>query len=222
MEQSSSMMPMTQPSIEFYTKRILSIYDIGVLGFSNTFVWHCPTRVILQLYRAHISSPHLDIGVGTGYFLDHCTFLDSRPSLTLLDLNPNSLAAASRRLRRYQPTTVFADVVTAERPSTAPFGSIGINYVLHCLPGSMDEKSEAFGRVATWLAPGGTIFGSTILGTGVNHGALAHRFLDYYNRHGVFGNRQDSLEALTAMLRRHCRTAAVRVVGSVALFVGRR
>lgn len=53
-----------------YSKPFLSVYDLYVLGFSNTFVWHCPARLILDFYNEHISRKHLDVGVGTGYFLD--------------------------------------------------------------------------------------------------------------------------------------------------------
>jgi len=46
---------------------LLSGYDLWVLGFSNTFVWRCPTRLLLEFYNEHISGNHLDVGVGTGY-----------------------------------------------------------------------------------------------------------------------------------------------------------
>lgn len=50
-----------------YSKPLLSGYDLWVLGFSNTFVWRCPTRLLLEFYNEHISGNHLDVGVGTGY-----------------------------------------------------------------------------------------------------------------------------------------------------------
>ena len=193
-----------------------------MLGFSNTFVWKCPTRTILRFYDRHVSARHLDVGIGTGYFPDHCIFPSPAPALTLLDLNPNSLEVAARRLRRYRPTTILDDVAAAVRPATAPFDSIGISYFLHCLPGTMADKGSVFAHLVEWLTPGGVIFGTTILGTGVRHGALARRFLRFYNRRGVFSNREDSLEDLVGVLRMHCRTGAVRTVGSVAFFEGHR
>ncbi len=53
-----------------YTPLSLALYDLVVLGFSNFFVWRCSSRLILDFYNQHISDKHLDIGVGTGYFLD--------------------------------------------------------------------------------------------------------------------------------------------------------
>jgi ubiquinone/menaquinone biosynthesis C-methylase UbiE len=208
-------------SAAIYSKRVLSLYDLSVLGFSNTFAWRCPTRLILRLYDRHVSAKHLEVGVGTGYFLDHCTFPVADPALTLLDVNPNSLAMAAHRLRRYRPATMLADVVSAKQPPTAPFDSIGMNYLLHCLPGTMADKSAVFANLARWLAPGAVLFGTTILGQGVPHNLLARRLLQAYNRRGIFGNSTDSIEGLSDLLRAHCCTASVRVVGSVAFFVGR-
>jgi len=59
---------------DVYSKSVLSIYNLYVLGFSNTFAWRCPSRLILDFYNEHISDNHLDVGVGTGYFLDRCQF----------------------------------------------------------------------------------------------------------------------------------------------------
>src|SRR5579859_657862 len=86
-----------------YSRTILSVYDIGVLGFSNTFVWKCPTSQILSFYDDHVSANHLDVGVGTGYFLDKCEFPLESPRITLFDLNRNSLRATAKRIGRYKP-----------------------------------------------------------------------------------------------------------------------
>jgi ubiquinone/menaquinone biosynthesis C-methylase UbiE len=212
---------MASRSVPFYSKPILALYDVAVLGFSNSVVWKCPTRLILAHYNAHVSGRHLDVGVGTGYFLDHCTFPVQDPVLTLMDLNPNSLAFAARRLRRYHPETLVADVLTSVQPQRAPFDSIGINYLLHCLPGPMCRKGVAIGHLAPLLKPGGVLFGTTILGQGGAHGSLARLLLAAYNRAGVFGNRHDSVEALVDMLSAHFRPPQMHVVGSVAFFLGR-
>lgn len=131
------------PSAAIYSKPVLAVYDVAVLGISNAWVWRCPTRTILQYYNTHVSARHLDIGVGTGSFLDRCLFPVRDPDLTLMDLNSNSLAVAARRLRRYHPATMLADVTTPSQPPTAPFDPIGINYLLHCLAGPMRRKGAA-------------------------------------------------------------------------------
>lgn len=52
-----------------YTRTSLAVYDLFVLGFSNSFAWKCPSRVILEFNNRHVSDRHLDVGIGTGYFL---------------------------------------------------------------------------------------------------------------------------------------------------------
>jgi len=55
-----------------YSKRVLGNYDLVVLGLSNRFLWRCPTERLLEHYNRHVTENHLDVGVGTGYFLDNC------------------------------------------------------------------------------------------------------------------------------------------------------
>ena len=94
-----------------YSRAVLAVYDVGVLWFSNRFVWRCPSRHMRALYDRHAGARHLDVGVGTGYFLDHCRFPSPDPQITLLDLNENSLAAAAKRIRRYSPQAVRGNVL---------------------------------------------------------------------------------------------------------------
>src|SRR6266566_788988 len=91
----------THPSVAVYTSARLALYDVVILGFSCRFVWRCPKRRFLELYDGHVGARHLDVGVGTGYFLDRCRFPSASPTLALLDLNQHCLATTARRLRRY-------------------------------------------------------------------------------------------------------------------------
>ena len=95
-------MTVTEEQVEagqaVYSKSMLVIYDWLVLQFSNRLIWKCPSKQILALYDRHVTANHLDVGVGTGYFLDHCRFLNVRTRLGLMDLNPNCLDAAARRV----------------------------------------------------------------------------------------------------------------------------
>ncbi|MEW6038068.1 MAG: class I SAM-dependent methyltransferase [Pseudomonadota bacterium] len=219
----NSLPPALPPSAALYGRTILSVYDAYVLGFSNAFVWRCPTRRILDLYDRWVSPRHLEVGVGTGYFLDHCRFPVARPSLVLLDVNPNSLEASVRRLRRYRPQTCLADVTQPLPLPESGFSSIGVNYLLHCLPGSLAEKGpRVFGHLLPLLArESGVIFGSTILGRGVRHNLLGRRLMALYNGRGVFGNRGDSEDDLRQVLAAHFPSYTLEVQGCVAMFAGR-
>jgi len=61
--------------------------------------------------QPHISDKHLDIGVGTGYFLDRCRFPSTAPKIALFDLNPHSLAKSAKRLRRYNPSCYMGNAL---------------------------------------------------------------------------------------------------------------
>jgi hypothetical protein len=205
-----------------YTPGMLNFYDLRVLWVSNRLIWKCPTPRLLAHYDRHVTANHLDVGVGSGYYLDKCRFPAARPRLALMDLNPNSLAFAARRIARYRPETHIRNVLERISFDGAPFDSVAVNYLLHCLPGDMAAKAIVFDHLAPLMAPGAVIFGSTLLQGGVERSAAARWLMDYYNSDGVFSNTRDDLAALRRELERRFAEVSVEVVGCAALFSGRR
>ena len=205
-----------------YTPLTLALYDLAVLQFSNSFVWQCPSRVLLDFYNQHISDKHLDIGVGTGYFLDKCRFPSTAPKIALFDLNPHSLAKTARRLRRYNPSCHLGNALQSIDIGMSGFDSISLNYLLHCLPGSLASKSVVFENVKPLLSEGGVIFGSTILGEGLRHNPLARQLLRIYNAEGIFSNLSDRQSDLEAGLKPHFAEYTIHIAGCVALFSARK
>jgi hypothetical protein len=201
-----------------YTPLILRVYDAWVLGFSNSLLWRCPTRRLLEQYARYLRPQHLEAGVGTGYFLDRSRFA-SAPHITLLDLNENTLAFSSRRLRRLSPRTLRGNLLEPIAFSER-YDSAALNYVLHCLPGDLDAKSVVFEHLKAGMRPGGVIFGSTLLSRGVPMSGAARRLMALYNRKGIFSNEGDSVQGLEAALRRHFDRFTLDVVGCAALFAG--
>jgi len=205
-----------------YTKPLLSIYDLYVLGFSNTFVWKCPSHLILDFYNEHVSERHLDVGVGTGYFLDKCKFPTDNPTIDLADLNRNSLNTTAKRLQRYNPTIHIFNVLEPLRIEPANFHSIALNYLLHCLPGNMLSKEVVFRNLKPLLEQNnGVLFGTTILGREIEQNFLAKTLMRIYNSKGIFGNVDDNAADLENILKANFRDYTIRVVGCVAFFVGR-
>lgn len=202
-------------------KPVISIYDLSVLWFSNTFVWKCPTTRILAFYNEHISANHLDVGVGTGYFLDKCQFPTLSPRVMLLDINAINLQRAAQRIKRYQPVMHQANVLDPIDLGDRSFDSIGINYVLHCLPGDFTSKAVVFRSLKRYLNQGGTIFGTTILGRAISQGILARSFSKTYNQKGIFGNAEDTLSDLERVLQAEFQEYTLDTVGCVAFFTGK-
>ena len=203
-----------------YTRRMLRLYDLLVLGISNRFIWKCPTPRLLQLYNDNVSNNHLDIGVGTGYYLDRCRFPSDRPAITLLDMNSNCLQATAARIARYSPTCHTANIFEPLELDGAKFDSIGLNYVLHCLPGTMRDKLIAVKHLAELLTPGGVLFGSTLLCGGVSRSWPARRLMDFYNRKQIFSNAHDDLATLEQGLAEIFDSYEIEVVGCAALLRG--
>ncbi len=202
-----------------YTPFVLAGYDLLVLGFSSRFVWRCRSTRVLERYDRCARARHLDVGVGTGWFLDHCRWPVERPEITLLDLNENSLRMAGRRIRRFRPKTVRANVLEPVELRGSRFDSIGANYLLHCLPGELEWKAGTVARnLKPYLEPGGVFFGSTILGTGVRHNRLGRALMSVYNRKGIFSNLDDDRAGLEQGLAAELPKVDVEVVGTVALF----
>jgi ubiquinone/menaquinone biosynthesis C-methylase UbiE len=205
-----------------YTPVVLAVYDWFVLGFSSRFAWRCSRTEMLAFYDRHVGPRHLDIGVGTGFFLDKCEWPVARPELTLLDMNPHSLRAAARRTERFRPRLVQANVLEPLDLGEAQFDSIGMNFLLHCLPGPVEQKATTAARnLKRHLQPNGILFGSTILGRGVRHSVLGRSLLHLYNKKGIFSNRDDDLEGLEGALAGVFSDVAVDLKGTVALFSAR-
>jgi hypothetical protein len=217
-----------KPGQALYTRPFLAVYDRLVLGAYCRFFWRCPAQHLLELYNQHVSANHLDIGVGTGYFLDRCTFpvrrepcRTVRPRLALLDLNRNSLHKSARRLRRYEPEVYHWNVLELDQLHAPPFDSVGLANLLHCLPGTMQTKRAVFEHARAMLNPGGVVFGATMLYQGVELRWWMRRHLDLNNALGTMCNKQDDLAGLERNLEEVFATSSIRVVGSEALFWGR-
>lgn len=200
-----------------YSPFILALYDAWVLGISNRYAWRCPTKeVLLPFFRANAGLRHLDIGVGTGYYLANAQ-LPADTEITLLDLNPSSLEAARRRIDRPGTRTLQHDVMTPI-PGDELFDSISLFYLLHCLPGPLDAKAAIFGTLKHNLQPGGVLFGATILGDEAGHNGFGRKLMAVYNKKGIFGNRGDTQLGFEAHLRQHFRDVTLKREGKVLLF----
>ena len=204
-----------------YNSLTLLIYDLWVLSISNQFIWECPSSHILKLYNENISANHLDIGVGTGFFLARCQFPTNQPRLFLMDLNSNCLKTTSHRIKRYKPITKRVNILERINFEERSFDSIGLNYLLHCLPGTMSTKEIVFKNIKPLLNPQGIVFGSTILSQGIKPNILANYLMKIYNKKGIFTNNEDDLETLKKIMKNNFSESLVTTVGCVALFWGK-
>jgi hypothetical protein len=118
---------------------------------------------------------------------------------------------------------MHANVLESVALGPDDFDSIGVNYLLHCLPGTVEMKTAAVVRnLAKRLKPGAVLFGSTILGRGVRPNALGRLMMRLYNRKGIFANFEDDRDGLERGLAAQLGSVELEIVGAAALFAGRR
>ena len=209
-----------------YSAPVLFFYDVGVYSIWNPFICRCPSFYMEEHYKNYAGSTHLEAGCGTGYLPHRCNPLENQSGdrsmkqweLTLLDFSPGSLTLAARRLRRFKPHIIRHNLFLPLPAISHPFESISLNYVLHCLPGSFPEKEKVIAHLKGTLAPGGVLFGSTILGRDVPLSYSARVVLTLYNALGSFHNNHDTEEGLKRALSRNFHYVTCTVIGAVALF----
>ena len=203
-----------------YTPFTLAFYDLIVHGLSNQFAWRCSTARLKALYEANLSANHLEAGVGTGLFIDSVAERGAAGSrrLTLLDINANCLKRAMDRLQRFNPDALQANLLEPLPAERMPYDSVALTYVLHCLPGTMQQKLAVTDYLRPLMKRDAVLFGATILGRGIAPNLAARRLLDLYNEKGVFNNRTDDRDSLEIGLRQRFSRVEIEQEGCVAIF----
>jgi len=204
-----------------YTPMMLKLYNLWVLDISNSWIWRCPKKFQLAQFNQYATVNHLDIGVGTGYYLKKCQWPDSA-KVSIMDLNQHCLDKAKLMLGKQFNQQYTLDIFKGNPKLAKTFDSISMNYLLHCLPGNMATKSMAINNAVSLLKPGGTLFGATILSERDLHTSIGQKLCDFYNKKGIFSNQQDTLINLKSVLAEHLTDLEVFVIGCVALFKGKR
>jgi 16S rRNA G1207 methylase RsmC len=202
-----------------YSKTMLKLYDFLVLGISNNFIWRCPSRKLLEFFNQNITSNHLDVGVGTGYFLKKTKFpLQENIRLGLMDINEKSLETTQRILRRNNVEVYKHDIRKKMDRVVEPFDSISVNYLLHCIPGVIEDKVNLFENLNSLLNENGVIFGSTLVRDNISQKGIAKKLMDFYNQKGIFHNQEDYKEGLENILSKFYKDYFTKTIGHAVLF----
>lgn len=205
----------------FSTRRSLAVYDAAVLGFLSRVAWKCPPGRVLEHYNRHVTANHLDVGVGSGFFVDRCRFPTERPRLGLVDASEACLEMAMCRVSRYRPEMYRANVLAPITLETRAFDSLALNYLIHCLPGTLGSKGVVFDHLVPFVDPGGVVFGATLLHGGADRNRLARTVMKWNNARGIFSNTADTADGLRSLVNAHLIDVTIEIVGCVALFSGR-
>lgn len=212
----------TNDGSKVYTPLSLALYDWWVLNISNNYAWHCNTdEFLIPHFKSHLGNNHMDIGVGTGFYLKKAA--DEINKISLSDLNIHSLEYAKKYISDEKLNSCFCHDIfnrfTGELRGA--FDSVSIFYLLHCLPGKMSDKKQAIINISETLKDDGTLYGATILGKGVQHNRFGSKLISVYNKKGIFSNVYDSADSLETTLASLFEDVSVNIQGAVALFTAK-
>jgi 2-polyprenyl-3-methyl-5-hydroxy-6-metoxy-1,4-benzoquinol methylase len=205
-------------SQRYFNPLSLLIYDAVLYGVISKFAWGSSISRLDAHYKKYASSNHLEVGVGTGYLLDRIRFESNAPRLALMDLSASCLEKTRQKVARYAPEVYTQNLLEPIAHSPAPFDSIGINYVMHCVPGSFAEKGIAFRNLTKLLSDHGVLFGTSVLSESVHKNLLARPFMWLMNAMGVFNNRRDNATELKTALETCGKLVYFEIVGVTAFF----
>lgn len=200
-----------------YSRLVLKLYNFIVLFFNNNFLWKCKTSQLLKLYKNNVSPNHLDIGVGSGYYLKKVK--DKLEIVALMDLNQNCLDYVKKVLKDKQILTYNIDILKdIPEKFFSKYDSISCNYLIHCLPDN-GNKEKVFENIAKMLSQEGTAFGSTIIND--YSSKLAAKVANKFNAKGIFDNKNDTYESIEKYLKNNFAKYSIKQIGSVCVYVMR-
>ena len=192
----------------FWTKsniisRNIQHYDHIVNRINCLYAWKCSENYIINHYRSNISSYHLEIGPGTGYFLKRHNLRKnlSIQQLTLLDINENILDYSKKHLKNdydHDIQTLHYDIFSKKIPEHIKFNSVGINYVLHCIPGNLQHNIDIL--INNLGNNGYNLFGATVICDPLYMNPIAEYELMLLNSLGIFNNRNDTYDQFNEYL----------------------
>lgn len=205
-------------SQQFFNKGSLLFYDFLLYGVISKYAWGSSIQRLDSHYKKYVGHNHLEVGVGTGILLNRVVFDSAHPRLALMDLSRDCLEKTKRKVARYAPETYIQNLLEPIHHKIDKFDSIGINYVMHCVPGNFKEKGVAFTYLRPLLSENGVLFGTTVLSDNIHKNVLAKPFMWLMNSLGVFNNRSDNAHDLKECLETNFQVIEFEVVGVTVFF----
>jgi len=199
-------------------------YDFFTYQINVRFGWGLTLQRILKHYRKFVSQKsHAEVGLATPTLVSQVVSKDAK--ITLLDVSDTFLEKSEfwmRDLGYSKVTGYHQDITTPVDPKIPKVDSICLNYVLHCVPGTLapSSKGVCFQHIKGVLAPGGVCFGTTVLGYNAGHNCFGRWMMGQLNgpKLKVFTNTEDSEADLRASLTAAFKRFELKVYGVSAVW----
>lgn len=196
-----------------FVSNSLKFYDLAVNKINCKYVWRCSENYIFENYKKNIRRKHLEIGPGTGYFLKKIN--NSDIDLTLMDINQPILQFSSNNLKTSFSNVKIRNHNIFEKKIEEKYDSIGINYVLHCVPGKLEDKID---KLLNNLNKHGILFGATVISDPERLYFLSKLELKALNKFNVFNNSNDYSQNLINYLNYNQIKYDCNLIGNVLIF----
>lgn len=204
-------------AVKVYSKKLLLVYDLYVFKCVSPIFFKCPSKRIIDFYLSNVSENHLEVGAGTGFLLKKCKSAGKIQDLSLLDLSENCLEATQKSIKPIEAKIYKANILETLPLQNRKFKSIGLNFVLHCVPGDFKTKGMALLNLGDHLTEDGSIFGSTAIYDSKQN-IMAKIVMDTYNKMGIFNNTDDKKNELEAILCGGFNKVSITQFGNVLFF----
>ena len=165
----------------------LKFYDYLVNDINCKYAWRCHKDNIFENYKKNIRNNHLEIGPGTGYFLKNNYDINK---LYLMDINNDTLKFSMNNLKSEYKVKTINHNIFKRKLMIEDLESVGLNYVLHCVPGKLENKIDS---LLNNLESKNKInfFGATVVSNKHLQNNLSSIELYFLNKYGIFNNQND-------------------------------
>ena len=192
----------------------LKLYDYLVNDINCSYAWRCHKSNIFENYKNNIKTNHLEIGPGTGYFLENNYNIKK---LYLMDINDDTLNFSKNNLsENYQLETINHNIFE-DKLEIKDLESVGLNYVLHCVPGRLEDNID---NLINNLETNNKVnfFGATVVSDKILQNRLSTIELFFLNKYNIFNNEMDTSKNLIDYLKYNHIKYQEKIVGNVLLF----
>ena len=197
-------------------------YDLLVNKLNCKYIWRCNYNIINSLYDRNISKHHLEIGPGTGFFINKFKF----DNLTLCDINQDILDYSFDNLKNNSKNiskinfNLFDNLSQTNLNKNVKFESVGANYVLHCIPGKIEDKLLTLVHNLKKINKSHkcVLYGGTVINDPYYNTFLSNALIKCLNHFKIFNNKEDFSYNIINNLEKHNIKFDYSIVGCVFIF----
>lgn len=200
-----------------FISKSLQVYDVFVNEINCKYIWSCDKSKIFNLYKKNVRPNHVEIGPGTGYYLKPSMYKIKK--LALVDINQDILDYSRKNLKENNCNIETFCINLFSKPNKFTVNknsSIGINCVLHCIPGKLETKIQ---HILDNIEKDKNIvlFGATVVND-KSDSVLVNLELKFLNHFKIFQNGADFSHELVDYLQKKKLTYHVEKVGQILFF----